>query len=177
MLKQFVKLFVITFCILSYTSLTAKADTNIVYLDLKKIMNESVAGKKAQDYLEKKHKENLADFKKSEEKLKKEEADLISKRQVLDKDQYMQESEKLRTKARDYANKRRDTIQKLAKTRTDARTQLLMAIQPILQEYSEANNIDLVLDKKDVIIGKKNIDITAIIIEELNKKIPSLKLN
>ena len=89
----------------------------------------------------------------------------------------MQESEKLRTKARDYANKRRDIIQKLAKTRTDARTQLLMAIQPILQEFSEAKDIDLVLDKEDVIIGKKNIDITAIIIEELNKNLPSLKLN
>ena len=51
MLKQFVKLFVITFLILGYTSSKTSAETNIVYLDLKIIMNESTAGKKAQDNL------------------------------------------------------------------------------------------------------------------------------
>ena len=44
MLKQFVKLFVITFLIVGYTSSKGSAETNVVYLDLKIIMNESNAG-------------------------------------------------------------------------------------------------------------------------------------
>ena len=177
MLKQFVKLFVITFLILGYTNSKTSAETNIVYLDLKIIMNESVAGKKAQDYLAKQHKNNLASFKKTAEKLKKEEMDLIAKKQVMEKAEYKQEIETLRSKAASFAKERRDKTEKLAKTRMKARNDLLSAIKPLLEKYSNENGVDLVIDKKNVIIGKSNIDITSIIIKELNQVLPSLKLN
>ena len=177
MLKQFVKLFVITFLILGYTNSNTSAETNVVYLDLKIIMNESVAGKKAQDYLAKQHENNLAGFKKTAEKLKKEEMDLIAKKQVMEKAEYKQEIEKLRSKAASFAKERRDKTEKLAKTRMKARNDLLSAIKPLLEKYSNENGVDLVIDKKNVIIGKSNIDITSIIIKELNQVLPSLKLN
>jgi len=177
MLKQFVKLFVITFLILGYTNSKTSAETNIVYLDLKIIMNESAAGKKAQDYLEKQHKNNLASFKKTAEKLKKEEMDLIAKKQVMEKEKYKKEIEKLRSKAANFAKERRDKTEELAKTRMKARNDLLSAIKPLLEKYSNENGVDLVIDKKNVIIGKSNIDITSIIIKELNQVLPSLKLN
>jgi len=177
MLKQFVKLFVITFLILGYTNSKTSAETNIVYLDLKIIMNESAAGKKAQDYLEKQHKNNLASFKKTAEKLKKEEMDLIAKKQVMEKEKYQKAIEKLRSKAANFAKERREKTEELAKTRMKARNDLLSAIKPLLEKYSNENGVDLVIDKKNVIIGKSNIDITSIIIEELNQVLPSLKLN
>ena len=177
MLKQFVKLFVITFLILGYTNSNTSAETNVVYLDLKIIMNESVAGKKAQDYLAKQHENNLAGFKKTAEKLKKEEMDLIAKKQVMEKEDYKKEIEKLRKKASNFAKDRRDKTEKLAKTRAKARNELLSAIRPLLEKYSNEHNVDLVIDKKNVIIGKSSIDITSIIIKELNQTLPSLKLN
>jgi len=177
MLKQFVKLFVITFLILGYTNSKTSAETNIVYLDLKIIMNESAAGKKAQDYLAKQHKNNLASFKKTAEKLKKEEMDLIAKKQVMAKEKYQEEIEKLRSKAANFAKDRREKTEELAKTRMKARNDLLSAIKPLLEKYSNENGVDLVIDKKNVIIGKSNIDITSIIIKELNQVLPSLKLN
>ena len=177
MLKQFVKLFVITFLILGYTNSKTSAETSIVYLDLKIIMNESAAGKKAQDYLTKQHKNNLASFKKTAEKLKKEEMDLIAKKQVMEKEKYKKEIEKLRSKAANFAKERRDKTEELAKTRMKARNDLLSAIKPLLEKYSNENGVDLVIDKKNVIIGKSNIDITSTIIKELNQVLPSLKLN
>jgi len=177
MLKQFVKLFVITFLILGYTNSKTSAETNIVYLDLKIIMNESAAGKKAQDYLEKQHKNNLASFKKTAEKLKKEEMDLIAKKQVMEKEKYKKEIEKLRSKAANFAKERRDKTEELAKTRMKARNDLLSAIKPLLEKYSNENGVDLVIDKKNVIIGKSNIDITSTIIKQLDQVLPSLKLN
>jgi len=177
MLKQFVKLFVITFLILGYTNSKISAETNLVYLDLKIIMNDSDAGKKAQDYLTEQHKNNLASFKKTAEKLKKEEMDLIAKKQVMEKEKYKKEIEKLRSKAASFSKERKEKTEKLAKTRMKARNELLSAIKPLLEKYSNENDIDLVIDKKNVIIGKSNIDITSIIIKELNQVLPSLKLN
>ena len=140
-------------------------------------MNESTAGKKAQDYLAKEHANNLANFKKTAEKLKKEEMDLIAKKQVMEKEEYKKAIDNLRTKASNFAKERRESTEKLAKTRMKARNELLSAIKPLLEKYSEKNGVDLVIDKKNVIIGKSSIDITSTIIKELNQALPSLKLN
>ncbi len=115
--------------------------------------------------------------KKGPEKLKKEEMDLIAKKQVMEKEDYKKEIEKLRKKASNFAKDRRDKTEKLAKTRAKARNELLSAIRPLLEKYSNEHNVDLVIDKKNVIIGKSSIDITSIIIKELNQTLPSLKLN
>ena len=41
----------------------------------------------------------------------------------------------------------------------------------------EGNNIQIVLDKKAVILGDTNLEITDKIISILNKELPSLKTN
>ena len=50
-------------------------------------------------------------------------------------------------------------------------------LEPIIDTYIRENNISLVLDKKDMIGGMKEIDITSTIIEKLDKELPSLNLN
>ena len=44
-------------------------------------------------------------------------------------------------------------------------------IEPIVSDYMKKNSINIVLAKKDVIIGKKNLDITDEILEIVNKNI------
>ena len=76
--------------------------------------------------------------------------------------------------------RRKDAIQKieeLNKIGNGARSQILEALQPILAKYAEKNDISIIVDKKNVIVGKTNLDITKTIIDELNKKLPSIKLN
>ena len=49
-------------------------------------------------------------------------------------------------------------------------------IDPILKKYIEDNGISVVVDKKNIIGGNNDLDITNIIVEKLNKELPSLKL-
>ena len=44
-------------------------------------------------------------------------------------------------------------------------------IQPLVSDYIEKNSINIVLDKKNVIIGQKEHDITFKILEIVNKNI------
>ena len=44
-------------------------------------------------------------------------------------------------------------------------------MNPIIQNYMEENSIDILLDRKNVFMGKKNSDITEIIIKEIDKKL------
>ena len=67
-------------------------------------------------------------------------------------------------------------INTLAKKRTDARALLLKKIDPIIDSYIKEQGIVLVIDKKHIIRASKNLDITNIIVEKLNKELPSLNL-
>ena len=53
----------------------------------------------------------------------------------------------------------------------------LKNINPILAKYSEENLISIIMDKKNILIGKSELDITKDIIKILDKKIKSIKLN
>ena len=60
--------------------------------------------------------------------------------------------------------------------RAEARKKLLEKVDPILNDYITNNDISLVIDKKYIIRGKNDLDITKIITEKLDKELPSLNL-
>ena len=173
-MKYFVKIFVVTFFALvcSYAS----AEEKIAVVDLKHVLNNSKAGKSAQDYLKKTFNQNQKKYLEEEKKLKKEEESLLSKKSTLSKEDYKKKSDELREKVKKYQTGRRASFENIANLRADARKQLLDKIDPILSSYIEENGVSVVLDKKFTLGGSKEVDITNLIIEKLNKDLPSLKL-
>ena len=173
-MKYLVKIFVVTLLFLNCTY--ASAEQKIVYLDVKYVLNLSKAGKGAQDFLAKTFKDNQKKFMDLEKKLKKEEQDLLSKKAEMNKEEYIKKTDALRKKVIDYQSQRRSSLDKLAKQRADARTKLFESINPILEKYVEENNISIVIDKKHVVSSNTEYDITNVIVERLNKELPSLNL-
>ena len=143
---------------------------------MKYILNFSKAGKGAQDFLKKSFTYNQKKFADIEQKLKKDEIDLLEKRTILSKEEYTKKTDELRKKVIDYQSQRRASLDKIATQRAKSRETLLKAIDPILNTYMKENNISLVIDKKDMLGGKPEYDITQIIVEKLNKELPSLNL-
>jgi len=173
-MKYLVKLFVVTFFILISTY--SLAEQKIAVLDMKYILNESKAGKGAQDFLKKSFTDNQKKFANLEKELKKEENDLLQKRTVLSNEEYQKKTDALRKKVIDYQSQRRSSLDKIANQRAKSRETLLNKINPIIQGYIAENNITLVIDKKNLVAGSNEIDITKIIVEKLNKELPSLSL-
>ncbi len=173
-MKYFVKFLVVTFFFLQCTY--ASAEQKIVYLDMTFVLNKSTAGEGAQIFLKKTFEENQKKLVIQENELKSEEADLLGKKNVLTKEEYKKNSEDLRKKVLDYQKQRRELLEKIAKQRTEARQTLLQKIDPILKTYSKENNVTLVIDKKFILSGSADLDITKIIVEKLNKELPSLNL-
>tara|TARA_B100000029_G_scaffold490602_1_gene549790 strand:- start:770 stop:1294 length:525 start_codon:yes stop_codon:yes gene_type:complete len=173
-MKYLVKFFVVTFFLLIST--TSFAEQKIVYIDMTFVLNNSKAGKGAQDYLKKAISDNQKKFTDTEKKLKNEEADLIGKKNDMTKEEYKKYSDALRTKVIDYQKQRKEVFDKITKQRSDARKKLLEKVTPILENYANENNISLVLDKKSLIISTPETDITNIIVEKLNTELPSLSL-
>ena len=173
-MKYFVKFFVVTFFLLFSTDVIA--EQKIVVLDLKYVLNNSKAGKGAQDFLKKSYNNNLKKYADMEKALKKEEQDLLTKKTVLSKEEYTKKTDALRKKVIDFQSQRRSAIDKIATQRSNSRATLIQALDPILEAYIKEKNIALILDKKGALGGVPENDITTIITEKLNKTLPSLNL-
>ena len=85
-------------------------------------------------------------------------------------------SKNLRKKVGKLQQDREKELSEIAKLRKNARTKLLKSLNPIIKEYMEENKIRLVLDKKSILLGDTNLEITTQIIDILNTKVKSLNL-
>ena len=173
-MKYLVKFFVVTFLLIVSTH--SFAEQKIVVLDMTYVLNNSKAGKGAQDFLKKSFNDNAKKFNDKEKALKKEESDLLGKRTILSREEYTKKSDELRKKVIDYQSARRASLDKIATQRAKTRESLIKKIEPILDSYIKENNISIVIDKKHMLGGLTEFDITNVIVKELNEKLPSIKI-
>ena len=154
-----------------------KANELISYVDMDLLMNSSEAGKSIALQLTVIHKKTTAELKKIEEELKKEESDLIKQKNVISNEEFEKKLSLLRNKASDYQKQRKKFNDSINKKRLDATSELISLIQPILAEYANNNSISIIFQKKYIIIGKTELDITEDILKILNENHKKIAIN
>ncbi len=174
MKKKFV---LILFFYLNFFNLSAFSNDKIVYLDIDFIMSNSKVGKYVNKKIEEIHKKNITSFKKMEDDLKEDESKIVKKRSVLSKEDFQKEISKLREEANKYRVLRKEKIDKITKQRLTATSKIIKELRPILAEYSDKNSISLIIEKKNIIIGKTELDITKEIIILLDEKIKKISID
>ena len=168
------KLFIILFLIFSQTYLNADMPH---YLDFKFILNESNAGKKAQNSLKSKLEKGIKSVKAKEKSIQEEEKKVIQQKKLIKPEEYKKKVDELRKKVSNLQKERNDLLENVAKQRAKARTELLKNLNPIISEYMKEKKIRMVVDKKSLLLADQNLDITNDIMDLLNKKLKSIKLN
>ena len=63
------------------------------------------------------------------------------------------------------------------KLKISATKKLIKKLNPILSDYSEKNSISIILQKRDIIIGKNSLNITDDIIKILDENVKEIKIN
>ena len=174
-MKYLIRFFFFIFVI--FYSNNSYPETLIAFLDMDKIMIQSKAGKSITIQLEKLHKNNITIFKQKEEELKNKESSIVSQKNVLSNEEFEKKINSLRKEANEYRIKRRDLINSLTKKRVDAQNKLIKAINPILADYSKKNSISMIIQKKNIIIGKSELEITNDILKILDKSLKTIDLN
>ena len=154
-----------------------KANELISYVDMEQLMNSSEAGKSITSQLTTIHKKTTSEFKKIEEELKKEETDLIKQKNVISNEEFEKKLSLLRNKASDYQKQRKKSIVSINEKRMKATSELVNLIQPILAEYANNNSISIIFQKKNIVIGKTELDITEDILKILNENHKKIVIN
>ena len=173
MLKKF---FIINFFFLIFFSSYAN-ELKIVYLNVDKIMQQSTAGKSIKKQLEILYNKNLEQFKKNDVILKNKEKKIIAQKNILSQEDFQKELISLRTEIIKFQKDQVKAREDINKLRIGATNKLISKLSPILQDYAKQNSISLILQKKNIVMGKKEIEITDEILEITNKKIKDIKIN
>lgn len=147
------------------------------YLDFKYILNESAAGKKAQDQLKRKLESGIKALNKKEKSIQEEEKKIIEQKKILKPEEYKKKVQALRSKVSILQKERNNLLQSTSKQRSKARNILLKNLNPIIKEYMQEKKIRMVVDKKSLLLADENLDITKEIMDRLNKKLKSINID
>ena len=162
--------------IFSLFSQNLKADVPH-FVDFKFILNQSKAGKQAQDFLKKKLNDGIKKLQDQEKKVQEEEQKIIKQKKVLNAEEYKKQVTNLRGKVASLQKQRNNLLETVGNQRAKAKTELMKALNPIISDYMKEKKIRMVIDKKSVLLADERLDITKEIIEILNQKLKSIKLN
>ena len=153
------------------------ADGKIAFIDLNYIMNKSLSGKSINNFINTIKSKKIEDFKNIESKIKKDENDLISQKNIIEKKIYNQKVDQIKLRINNYNNDRQAFKKYLDERKIIYTNKLLESLNPIISNYVEQNSISIVLPKKMIIIGKKNLDITIPIIKILDKTVQKINFD
>tara|TARA_Y100001958_G_C21212163_1_gene537791 strand:+ start:1316 stop:1834 length:519 start_codon:yes stop_codon:yes gene_type:complete len=149
----------------------------IAFIDLNYIMNNSVSGKSINNFINDIKNNKANELKDIETKIKNDENDLISKKNIIDENMYNSKVEEIRKRIKNYKTEREKFNKSIKENKIKYTNKLLEKINPIISDYVEKNSITIVLPKKMIIIGKKNLDITLPILKILDKSVEKIKFN
>ena len=103
--------------------------------------------------------------------LKQLENDIKIKQNIVSKEEFDKEVMVLREKVKIFREMKDKMVFDLNKKKDDYMKTFFSKVNPIIQEHMEINSIDILLESKNVFIGKNNLDITDKIIKEINLKL------
>lgn len=153
--------------ILIFFSNTANAN-NVVYLDIQFLIDNSELGKKYKEEIKSIQNQLLIDLKNKKKLIKEKENELINQKNVLKKDEYNKKLKSLDKLIFDYRTYNSEQSNIINEKKKKFSNEILKILNPILTNYVEINNIKLVIEKKNVVVGVKTLDITNDMLKKLN---------
>ena len=147
---------------------SAYSNEKIAFIDLDLILKNSNYGKSLLNQFDSDNKKNIEELKKKENELKKIEEEIKKKKNIISRDELEKELVLLKDKITEFNKIKDKLVLKFENKRNKEINEFFLKINPIIQNYMNENSIDILLERKNVFIGKNDSDITNIIIKQIN---------
>lgn len=162
-MKKFLLLLILIFnCKISYSN------ENIVYLDVQFIIDNSDIGILYKNKIKKLQDQNKSKLNIKEAEIKIKETEFNNQKNILKDDELKKKLKELNDLLKIYQKKQKEFNQTIILEKKKYSLKILNILNPIITEYVEKNKINLVVDKKNILIGIKTLDITKNILELIN---------
>ncbi len=176
MFKKLIVLLVFTINFFLFNFISAE-ELKINYVDIDVIISQSNAGKKMNKSIDISIQKKNKEFQKVEENLKKKDAEIVKQQNILSKDELNKKIQDLQKEIQNYRVKKENFRKEMAQKKLKATGQMVSSLNKILGQYADKNSISLIIQKKNIVIGKSDMDITKQILEIFNKEVKEIKIN
>ena len=166
-MKLLIKL-IFLFSILSAQNSYSSEISNIGFIDIDFLIKNSEIGKKTLKILEDKNLENIKILKKKEKKLLDEENELKNKKNIISSDEFNNEVKILQIKSKELRNEKKLLANNFNELKNKEFNELLKKYNVVIQDFMNKNSIDIIIDKKNIYIGKVSSDLTKLILDQIN---------
>lgn len=169
------RIFLISLSLILFVFSTLKANEKIVFVDIDKIIYESNLGKKISKKMNSEYKAEEKRLVNIEKKLQEKENDIAKQKNVLSKDELNKKISVLRNEINEFKKERFQVNEKFKKERISNVNKMVESLNEILAKYSSEKSISMIIQRKNIVIGKSDLDITDEVMKIFNKEVKSLK--
>jgi len=154
----------------------AFSEQKIAFIDMDKIVSTSKSGSSILKQLTDLNNKNSKFLKNEEKKFKEKETKLISQKNILSEIDFKNKVDELKSEIKNYNQNRNKMIKDFNKLKIDNTNNLLKLINPILVKFSNDKEISIILQKKDLVVAKTELDITDEVIKIVNSEVKEFKI-
>ena len=165
-----------TLIIFLFIANVAMSVQKIAFISMDKVIATSNSGSSILKQLTDLNNKNLTFLKNEEKKLKVKETKLISQKNIISESEFRIKFEELKSEIKDYNQNKKKIIKEFNELKVNNTNRFLKLINPILVKYSNDKEISIILQKKDLVVGKKELDITDEIIKIANEELKTFKI-
>ena len=155
--------------ILNFTNITY-AEQLIKFINVDKIVNETIIGKKLLNKINNLDQNNIEKLKSFEKEIQDRQNNINQKKNIISQQEFEKEVDNLKKKISDFNNQKNKMVKDLNEVKKQELSQFFENIKPIIQNYMNDNSIDMIINSKNIFIGNKNSDLTNELIKEINTK-------
>jgi outer membrane protein len=152
------------------------SEQKIAIINMDKVISTSKSGISILKQLNDLKNKNSKFLKEEEKKFKEKEVKLISQKNILSKTDFKNKVDELKSEITNYNTNRNKMIEDFNKLKVDNTNNLLRLINPILIDFSNDKEISIILQKKDLVVAKTELDITDEIIKIINTEVKEFKI-
>ena len=168
--------FFFIFLIFSIFFNNVNAEQKIVFLDMDRIVSTSSVGLSILKQLKDLSDKNTALLNKKEKNFKEKETKLISQKNIISETEFKNKVNELKKQINEHNINRNKLITDFNRLKIQNTNKLLKLINPILLKFSNDNAISFILQKKNLVIGKTEFDITDKILKIVNNDVKEFKI-
>ena len=154
----------------------AFSEQKIAFIDMDKVISTSKSGSSILKQLTDLNNKNSKFLKDEKKKFQEKETKLIAQKNILSETDFKNKLNELKSEIKNYNQNRNKMLADFNKLKIDNTNNLLRLINPILVKFSNDKEIAIILQKKDLVVAKTQLDITDEVIKIVNSEVKEFKI-
>mgnify|MGYP005646251517 CR=1 FL=1 len=155
---------------------TVFSEQKIAFINMDKVISNSNSGISILNQLTDLKNKNSKFLENEKKRFKEKEKKLISQKNLITESDFQNKVDGLKLEIKSYNQNKNKLIAEFNKIKIYNTNKLLKLFDPILVKFSNDKEISIILQKKDLVVAKTELDITDEIIKIINTEIKEFKI-